>query len=138
MTGHCHCGAVTITLTAKPDYLNDCNCSLCASSGAIWGYFARDQAIINGETSSYARADYSKPAVALHFCKNCGNATHWTSLMSDHPDRMGANMRLFAAADLDGVELRFPDGRNWTGETDFGYRGEPATLDIHNDVAIWN
>ena len=34
---------------------------------------------------------------------------------------MGVNMWLAEAVDLAGVELRFPDGRAWTGEGAFGF-----------------
>ncbi|MBX2814132.1 MAG: hypothetical protein KTR25_20150, partial [Myxococcales bacterium] len=30
-------------------------------------------------------------------------------------NRMGINMYLFADSELSGVELRFPDGKNWFG-----------------------
>ena len=34
---------------------------------------------------------------------------------------MGVNMRLADESDLAGIELRYPDGRAWSGEGDFGY-----------------
>ncbi|MBB3952659.1 hypothetical protein GGQ76_003979 [Aureimonas jatrophae] len=42
---------------------------------------------------------------------------------------MGVNMALAEAKDLAGLELRYPDGRSWTGEGPFGYRREPRILD---------
>jgi hypothetical protein len=41
---------------------------------------------------------------------------------------MGVNMRLADESDLDGVELRFPDGRAWPGEGDFVYVREALIL----------
>ena len=38
MTGTCLCGAVTVTVDDRPDYIHDCNCSLCRKAGAAWGY----------------------------------------------------------------------------------------------------
>ena len=37
---------------------------------------------------------------------------------------MGANMRLADEADLAGIELRYPDGRAWSGEGEFGHARE--------------
>jgi len=137
MVGHCHCGKVHISPSAKPEFLNDCNCTMCASSGAIWGYFNVDQVHITGDTGVYYRADYAKPAVDIHFCKICGNCTHWLPKLPEIANRMGLNMRLFPASDLEGVELRFPDGRNWFGETDYGYRKSAVILHRENHVGLW-
>jgi hypothetical protein len=34
---------------------------------------------------------------------------------------MGVNAALAEEAELAGVELRYPDGKNWSGEGEFGY-----------------
>jgi hypothetical protein len=41
---------------------------------------------------------------------------------------MGLSMRLFDSDDLEGVELRFPDGKNWFGKTEFGFRRPSVIL----------
>ncbi|WP_379552052.1 GFA family protein [Qipengyuania sp. DGS5-3] len=115
MKGACHCGAVSVEIERKPDFINLCDCSLCLKLGGAWGYFASDEATVSGSTSSYRRADYEAPAVQAHFCATCGTTTHWT-LTEHHPgDRMGVNMRIFEPAMLAGVEARTLDGRNWFG-----------------------
>lgn len=121
LQGHCHCRRVAIALPRRPDYLNDCDCSLCASHGAIWGYFTPAEVVLTGETTTYVRADMTEPAVRLHFCGFCGSTTHWSATPAfarrrpGLPPRMGVNMRLFAQGAVAGLELRFPDGRNWSG-----------------------
>ncbi|MBP6011001.1 MAG: GFA family protein [Alphaproteobacteria bacterium] len=130
----CHCGAVQIAIAHRPTFVHDCNCSLCSKSGAVWGYFSTTDVNVSGATQSYQRADRSNAAVKIHFCASCGSTTHWT-LTENHMsrtginDRMGVNMRLFDCRALTGVELRFPDGKSWTGAGDFGYRREPIILD---------
>ncbi len=119
--GGCHCGTVKISLRTKPDYVNDCNCSLCASAGALWGYFALSDVSINGETQGYARADRNQPGVTIYFCRKCGATTHWSPLPNIPQTVMGVNMRLFDPCELTGVELRFPNGRDWDGESAYGY-----------------
>jgi hypothetical protein len=141
LSASCHCGAVQISIAARPEYLNDCNCSLCASHGVWWGYFAPAEVEVTGATKSYARADKAEPVVKIHFCTTCGCTTHFRtmdgfaertggwSISSDSgnrfrasemrsrttPDVMGVNMRLVDRSLLAGIELRYPDGQNWDG-----------------------
>ena len=75
MIATCHCRAVNITLSAKPDFLNDCNCTLCSKVGALWGYFDPAVVTVSGDTAHYVRSDYIAPAVSVHFCGNCGSCT---------------------------------------------------------------
>lgn len=130
MRGGCHCGAVNIRLSSKPDYINLCDCSLCAKSGGAWGYYTSAEVIVDGTTSSYRRADYEKPAVEMRFCRNCGCTTHWVLTEHHEGDRIGVNMRIFDPAGLKGIEARFPDGRNWFGETDPAQRRSPCKLGV--------
>jgi hypothetical protein len=126
LSGQCHCGQVKVTLKMAPDYVNECNCSLCGSHGVLWGYFAPEEVQIVGDTCTYSRADVEQSAVNLHFCGTCGCTTHWTPTdifvaRTGAADRMGANMRLFPPAHLTGIEIRFPDGRNWDGLGQWGF-----------------
>jgi hypothetical protein len=121
VTGGCHCRAVRITLRTKPEYVNDCNCSLCSNAGALWGYFSPSDVWIDGETQNYVRVDRKQPGVSVHFCGTCGATTHWSPLPRFPQTMMGANMRLFDPGELFGVELRFPNGRNWDGRSAYGY-----------------
>jgi hypothetical protein len=121
VTGSCHCGAVTLNVERKPEYLNDCNCSFCRKLGVLWGYFETDEVTVVGETAVYTRQDRDQPAVRAHFCATCGCTTHWSPMPHIAQERMGANMRLFDPADLIGVEHRFPNGRDWDGLSDYSY-----------------
>ena len=112
-TGHCHCRTVTLTIARQPDYLNECNCTLCTTRGAHWGYFRPAEVTTAGATTVYVRRDMPEPALATHFCPVCGATTHWTSIMREPYDRMGVNMLLFPAAAREGVELRAVDGLSW-------------------------
>lgn len=112
-TGTCHCGKVTLTIPHKPDYLNDCNCSLCQKVGGLWGYFDPAEVGVSGETSTYTRADMEVPAIRNHFCGACGCTTHWSAASALAEGRMGVNMRLFDDEVVAGVEVRKVDGRSW-------------------------
>lgn len=124
----CHCGSIEIALVAKPDYINLCDCTLCAKSGGAWGYFKNADVTVKGDTSGYRRIDYPKPAVEIKFCPRCGNTTHW-ALTEHHPgDQIGVNMRLFDPATIEGIEARTLDGHNWTGDGPVQHRREPGVL----------
>ena len=133
LTAQCHCGQVTVEVAARPDYINECNCSLCNSHGVWWGYYPPAQVAVTGETKAYRRVDREDPAVELHFCGTCGCTTHWTLLPAfiekiGLDTIMGVNMRLFDRAALAGVELRFPDGKAWDGVGDWGFVREAVVL----------
>lgn len=113
MEGSCHCGAVRVAIPTAPDYINECNCSLCMTRGGLWGYFAPAEVVITGNaTRSYVRADLKEPALSTHWCDHCGSTTHWTALDPTY-NRMGVNMRLFDPAVYASVEIRQVDGRSW-------------------------
>jgi hypothetical protein len=123
---------VTVTIDAAPEFINDCNCTLCRKSGAAWGYFTSASATASGPTAPYVRADKAAPAVEVHSCARCGATTHFvltTSFRSRHPgaDLVGVNMRLFDPDEFQGVEIRFPDGRAWSGEGPYEYRRAALT-----------
>jgi hypothetical protein len=128
----CHCGAVEVQIAKRPDYLNECNCSLCNSHGVWWGYFVPAEVKVTGKTRAYRRVDRDEPAVELHFCGVCGCTIHWTLLPAFHEkvgeDRMGVNLRLFEREALMGIELRFPDGKGWDGIGPWGFVREAIML----------
>ncbi|WP_120077195.1 GFA family protein [Aurantiacibacter odishensis] len=132
MTLDCLCGDIRITVSDRPDFVHACNCTLCAKTGARWSYFHPDQVQVTGSTKGYRRTDKNRPAAEVHSCTNCGATTHFVlteSAIAAHGNTMmGVNMLLAEPADLAGVELRYPDGRNWQGAGEFGYVREAETL----------
>lgn len=139
MTGNCLCGAVSVTIDAKPEFIHDCNCSLCRKSGGAWGYMPPAMVSVSGDTVSFLRTDKQNAAAELHSCPTCGTTTHWElseACKDQNPsvDLMGVNMRVFDPIELKGVEIRFPDGKEWSGEGPFGYRREAMTI---TDNAPW-
>ncbi|HEU4820137.1 MAG TPA: GFA family protein [Qipengyuania sp.] len=125
MTLECFCGAVSVTTADKPEFVHACNCDLCRKAGARWGYFDPAQVTVTGPTAAYRRHDKQEPGVDVHFCPNCGSTTHFRLTevaVSKHGDvMMGVNAGLADETTLAGVELRYPDGKNWSGEGEFGY-----------------
>ena len=115
MKGMCLCGAVTVTLPHKPDYMNSCDCTACFKLGSLTGYFSPAELTIEGETTSFIRSDI-QPWIAFVFCPTCSASIGWTSL--EPLDRMGVSMRLFDPVELVGIPIRFPNGREWNDEAE--------------------
>ena len=128
----CHCGAVRLEVARRPDFVNECNCSLCAKTGAWWAYLDPAEVTVEGETHGYRRSDKADPGAEIRFCPRCGIATHFVlteSAVARHGNTMmGVNMRLADEVDLAGIELRYPDGRAWSGEGEFGHVREARVL----------
>lgn len=128
----CLCGQSRIEISNRPDFVHECNCRLCRNSGALWGYFHPSEVDVAGETEGYSRTDKDDPAAEMRFCTKCGATTHFVLTPSAQAKfgnvQMGVNLRLADAGDLAGIELRYPDGAGWDGESAFGYLREPHIL----------
>lgn len=133
MTATCLCGAVHVTIEARPDFIHDCNCSLCRKVGAAWGYYSAAAFSASGDTAAFMRRDKPNAGVAVHACKTCGATTHFAlseafKAANPEADLVGVNMRLFAPEDLEDVELRYPNGKDWDGVGEFEYRRPAMTI----------
>ena len=109
----CHCGRATLRLPRKPDYINHCNCSLCAKTGWQGIYYSSDELVIEGEFDAYVRSDLATAYLRNMRCAHCGTPTHWEPLTPPPHERMGVNARLVDSEMLEGVEVREVDGRSW-------------------------
>ncbi len=133
MTGNCLCGAVSVTIEAKPEFINDRNCSQGRKVGGAWGYFLSPSVKTHSQTSSVTRRDMGSPCVEVHSCAICATTTHWVltkAFKEQNPsaDQMGVNMRLFDPGELEGVQVHFPNGQDWDGEGPYGYRRPAMTI----------
>lgn len=133
MTGSCICGGVSVTIDRKPNFIHDCNGSLCRKAGAAWGYYASAEVRTRGETISFVRGDKIGAGAEVHSCKQCAATIHFEltdsfRAMNPTADQVGVNMRIFDPDDLDGVVVRFPNGKEWSGEGPFGYRRPEMTI----------
>ena len=128
----CLCGAVHVRADARPEFVHDCNCTLCSKSGARWGYYLPAQVAIEGETRGFVRTDKAEAGAEVHSCSICGATTHFVltaAMIAWHGNTiMGVNSRLADDAELAGVEVRYPDGRAWPGFGEFIYRRAPEIL----------
>jgi len=128
----CLCGQLRVELTKRPDFIHECNCTLCRKTGARWGYFHPSEVKVEGVAKGYSRQDKDDPAAEIRFCEDCGSTTHFNLTASAAAKfgntLMGANMLLANESDLIGVELRYPDGEAWSGEGEFAYVREARII----------
>lgn len=118
----CHCTAVRFEIAELPNWVLDCNCTICRRYGAIWAYpEATAVEFVRGAdfTDTYAWGDYQ---LAFHRCKECGCVTHMTALDEDPPRVYGINARMIPTLDPAHVRLRQKDnghtGIFWTRSTE--------------------
>lgn len=121
----CLCGQVRLETAKRPDFIHACNCTLCSKSGAHWGYFHPSEVKVEGATVGYSRADKDDTAAEVHSCPTCYATTHFVltsgAIEKFGNTQLGVNILLTDESDLAGIEVRYPDGRNWSGGSDFDY-----------------
>jgi len=110
-SGGCHCGRVRFRLTADITTATVCNCSMCTRKGIVHLVVEPAQfELLSGEAelSSYR----FNTGVAEHrFCRQCGIHPFYTP-RSD-PGKIDVNVRCLDGVELDELDLRQFDGRNW-------------------------
>jgi hypothetical protein len=104
----CHCGAVTLSVAQAPEWVADCNCSICRRYGVLWAYYGATDVRV---AASAPTAVYSWGAGTLRFhrCGECGCVTHWTKV-DPAIDRIGINARLMSRDILAEARIRRLDG----------------------------
>jgi hypothetical protein len=102
VNGSCHCGNVRIEVPSQPEWVSDCNCSLCRKLAWRVAYYPPDQVTVSGKTTAYVWGDRM---IGIHHCPVCGCGTHWQTLGEDF-GKMGINARLLDGFEESAVEVR--------------------------------
>jgi hypothetical protein len=100
--GSCHCGEVRIEVPSDPEWVADCNCSLCRKLAWRVAYYPPEKVRISGQTKAYVWGDRM---IGIHHCPNCGCGTHWDPLGEDF-GKMGVNARMLDGFDESAVAVR--------------------------------
>ncbi len=115
ISGACHCGAVTFTLASTPDWLTECNCSICRRLGTLWAHAPIAEITLTAETDATIRYVWGDRTLAFHTCRTCGCTTHWENLQPERSGRMAVNCRLCAPEVVAPLRIRHFDGADsWT------------------------
>ncbi len=103
MKAACHCGAVRFEIAEDPEWVLDCNCTVCRRYGGLWSYYHRDgrQALLVSKPDPEATQVYTwlEEELAFHRCKVCGCITHMDVVKADPPMVLGVNARMMVTLD---------------------------------------
>src|SRR4249919_278391 len=118
MRAACHCTAIRLEIAELPDWVLDCNCTICRRYGAVWAYPRAGHVKVvqgEGETDTYLWNDRD---LAFHRCKECGCVMFMSAAKADSLEIYGINVRMIPTLDPTSVRLRQKDnghtGRFWT------------------------
>jgi len=106
----CHCGAISLTVPSRPEYLVDYNCSICRRYGALWAFYESATVKLVGHPESTTAYIWGQRSIQTMHCKICGCVTHWEPITSEAGTKFGINMRNFQPAVTAGVRIRKFDG----------------------------
>lgn len=110
ISGSCHCGLVGFEITEEPEYLVDCNCSICHRLASLWGHIDKGSFNRTGEGATIAYRHGDK-MISFHSCANCGCTTHWEGHLPQS-SRMAVNFRMCSPEILHRYKVRRFDGRD--------------------------
>lgn len=111
----CHCGAVRIQVPAVPEFIVDCNCSICRRNGALWAFYTNDVVKMQGHPENTTAYIWGPRTMRTMHCKYCGCATHWETIDAMEGSRVGINTRNFDPVTMQSIRVRRFDGADtWT------------------------
>ena len=111
----CHCGRIRIELSGPPEYLVDCNCSICRRYGALWAFYDLSGSRIEGASEHAAGYVWGPRTITTFHCRHCGCVTHWEPLEPQAGSKFAINARLLEPGAVEGVRVRRFDGADsWT------------------------
>ena len=111
----CHCGLVGIEVPAGPEWLINCNCSICRRNGALWAFYPRDDVRLTGHPEHTTGYVWGARSIETFRCRRCGCVTHWEPLTPEAGTRLGVNLRNFDPHEIGDARLRRFDGAHtWT------------------------
>jgi hypothetical protein len=108
--GSCHCGAVSFTYPRLPDWLTECNCSVCRRYSTLWAYARVNEITISSADDATVAYIHGDKTLAMHSCKTCGCTTHWIGLDGDESSKMAVNFRMCDPDAFTNIRVRKFDG----------------------------
>lgn len=110
VNGRCHCGAVSFEVNAEPEWVMECNCSICRRLGVLWFHADTNLVKINSALDQTLRYIHGDKMIAFHTCKTCGCTTHWDNVDPTDNNRMAVNLRMIEPGVLQSLRVRKFDG----------------------------
>jgi hypothetical protein len=109
--GGCHCGAVRFRVTADVTLISDCNCSMCTKKGLLHLIVPLGQFELLRGQDNLTTYTFNTHVAKHTFCKTCGIHSFYTP-RSD-PDKVDVNLRCLDNFDIDTINPKRFDGKNW-------------------------
>jgi len=111
VTGSCHCGAVSYTLSGDaPAGAMACNCSICRRKGYLLHFAPADQFTAHGGDDATTSYRFNQHRIDHLFCKTCGCAPYGTGKGPDGTAMVAINLRCADDIDLDALTVQRHDG----------------------------
>ncbi|MDJ0708133.1 MAG: hypothetical protein QNJ46_33080 [Leptolyngbyaceae cyanobacterium MO_188.B28] len=110
LTASCHCGAVQIEISEKPETLTQCTCSICRRYGALWAYCTRQTARVLSAPDAETSYIWNDKVIEFFHCNTCDCLTHYESTEKSDDSRIAVNARMMSPKDIKGVKVRTFDG----------------------------
>ncbi len=118
-TATCHCGATRIEVDRLPETVTSCNCTWCARTGGLWGYYDPEEVrVLAAPGRVYAPHGLNEH----HFCAACSGmmlnyGPKWTrenATSGGVPEarHFGLNMRMFDEDAVRALPVVAIDGRH--------------------------
>ena len=118
MIATCHCGATKIELPHPPVQAKECNCTYCARTGAVWGYYqVGDMNFLSKRDEKvYSASDGMN---LHHFCGTCGMQTwgdspDWASMYNSDGTSKNGDPNAFPTARTYAINLRLINDLDWS------------------------
>jgi len=106
----CHCEAVRFEIEGPPEWVLDCNCTVCRRYGALWTYFnepgGQERLLMKPEPGTTDAYTWLEGDLAFRHCKVCGCVTHVEAGKEDPPFIFAVNARMMAGLDPASVRIR--------------------------------
>ncbi len=68
----CHCGNITITLPRLPEWVMECQCTLCRRYSTAWGYFQSNELAFEQTGEGTRKYVWGDKELEFHFRATCG------------------------------------------------------------------
>jgi len=124
---------VRLEIARAPEWVVDCNCSLCRRYGALWAYYRPGEVVIVRGSDHMDVYAWGERSLGFHRCRTCGCLTHHSALDSTPPRIRGVNVRMIPTLDPASVKLQHTDNAHtgffWTRPPDRFQPGEQAPPD---------
>lgn len=110
ITGHCHCGSLSWCVSAYPDRVTFCNCSICRRYQAAWGYYRRDTVTLADRDGTAMPYRWHDRVIDFVHCSRCGCLSHYADVDTAPEARIAVNFRLCDDRAWQAVPIRYFDG----------------------------